>query len=140
MVGPRAPPTQPHHSDRCAAALMRGQGAALIHPVAEITFAEIPIVRAGARPRPTRRVLIGYFPHVSPLETLLLFGVPTLGVVLLVVLAVVGPRLARAPRHRVGQAWAYAPLWWTANPEGAHLPAVSGRSAVGERGGARGSW
>ena len=85
-------------------------------------------------------MLIGYFPPVSPLETLLLFGVPTLGVVLLVVLAVIGPRRARAPRHRVGQVWGYAPLWWTANPEGAHLPAASDRSVGGERGGARGSW
>jgi hypothetical protein len=85
-------------------------------------------------------VLIGYFPHVSVLETLLLFGVPTLGIVLLVVLAVVGPKRAKAPRHRVGRAWGYAPLWWTANPEGAHLPAATRRSAGGERGGARGSW
>ena len=91
-------------------------------------------------PHPTGRVLIGYFPPVSPFETLLLFGVPTLGIVLLVVLAVVGQRRAKAPRHRVGHAWGYAPLWWTANPEGAHLPAASGGSAGGERGGARGSW
>ena len=84
--------------------------------------------------------MIRYFPHVSPLETLLLFGVPTLGIVLLVVLAVVGRKRAKAPRPRVGQAWGYAPLWWTANPEGAHLPAATQRSAGGERGGARGGW
>jgi hypothetical protein len=76
---------------------------------------------------------------MSVLETLLLFGVPTLGVILLVCLAVLGPRRAKGPRHRVGQAWGYAPLWWTANPEGADLPAAT-RTTTGERGGARGSW
>ena len=84
--------------------------------------------------------MIGYFPRVSPLQTLLLFGVPTLGIVLIIVLLVVGPKRAKAPRYRVGQAWGYAPLWWTADPEVAHLPAATGRSAGGERGGARGSW
>ena len=84
--------------------------------------------------------MIGYFPHVSVLETLLLFGVPTVGLYLLIILAVVGPKRAKQPRHRVGQAWGYAPLWWTANPEGAHLPAAAERPAGGERGGARGSW
>jgi hypothetical protein len=84
-------------------------------------------------------VLIGYFPPVSVLETLLLFAVPTAGLVLLVALAVVGPRQARRKRPRVGQ-WDYDPLWWTANPEGAHLPAPPTRAVIGERGGARGSW
>jgi hypothetical protein len=91
-------------------------------------------------PRPTNRAVIGYFPRVSVLETLLLYGVPTLGVILIVVLAVVGPKRAKTPRHRVGQAWGYAPIWWTANPEGAHLPAATVRQPTGERGGARGSW
>jgi hypothetical protein len=77
---------------------------------------------------------------MSIFETLLLFGVPTLGVILLVCLAVIGPHRAKTPRHRVGQAWGYAPIWWTANPEGAHLPEVTERATVGERGGARGSW
>lgn len=77
---------------------------------------------------------------MSVLETLLLYGVPTIGVILLVFLAVYGTHRAKTPRHRVGQAWGYAPLWWTANPEGAHLPAVEARTTAGERGGARGSW
>ena len=77
---------------------------------------------------------------MSVLETLLLFGVPTIGIYLLVFLAVMGPKRARTPRHRAGQAWGYAPLWWTANPEGAHLPAASPRSPGGKQGGARGSW
>jgi hypothetical protein len=84
--------------------------------------------------------VIGYFPHVSVFETLLYFAVPTVLLYLLVVLAVVVPRRARRKRHRPGQSWEHAPLWWTANPEGADLPAASARSAGGERGGARGSW
>ena len=77
---------------------------------------------------------------MSVLETLLYFVVPPLAIVLLVVLAVVGPRRAKTPRYRVGQAWDYPPLWWTANPEGAHLPPATSGSVGGERGGARGSW
>ena len=73
-------------------------------------------------------------------ETLRVFGGPTIGIILLVVLAVVGPKRAKMSRHRVGQAWGYAPLWWTADPEGADLPAGTGRPTGGERGGARGSW
>ena len=51
-----------------------------------------------------------------------------------------GPKQAKRKRYRVGEAWDYEPLWWTANPEGAHLPAAHAPAAAGERGGARGSW
>ena len=80
---------------------------------------------------------------MSVLETLLWFGVPVVGICLLVLLAVVGPKQARRPRHRVGQSWDYDPLWWTADPDAAELPAPSNRAigaGAGERGGARGSW
>ena len=77
---------------------------------------------------------------MSVLETLLWFGLPVVGVFLFVILALVGPKQAKRKRHRVGDAWDYQPLWWTANPEGAHLPAVHARAVTGERGGARGSW
>ena len=77
---------------------------------------------------------------MSVLETLLRFAVPVVGVYFLVSLAVVGLKKAKRKRYRVGEAWDYEPLWWTANPEGAHLPAAHARSATGERGGARGSW
>jgi hypothetical protein len=77
---------------------------------------------------------------VSVLETLLWFGLPVVGVFLFVILALVGPKQAKRKRWRVGEAWDYQPLWWTANPEGAHLPAAHSRVAGGERGGARGSW
>ena len=65
---------------------------------------------------------------MSVLETLLWFGIPVVGIYLLVSLAVVGPKQARRQRHRVGQTWDYEPLWWTANPEGAHLPAAHASS------------
>ena len=77
---------------------------------------------------------------MSVLETLLWFGIPVVGIYLLIFLAVMGPKQAKRKRHRVGEAWGYEPLWWTANPEGAHLPAAHAPAAAGERGGARGSW
>ena len=73
-------------------------------------------------------------------ETILYFVVPSVGLYLLIGLLVAAPRMARRPRYRVGQEWPYQPLWWTANPQGAHLPAADGHSVTGERGGARGSW
>ena len=77
---------------------------------------------------------------MSVLETLLWFGIPVIGIFLLVYLAVLGPKQAKRKRYKVGDAWNYEPLWWTANPEGAHLPAPHTRAVAGERGGARGSW
>lgn len=81
---------------------------------------------------------------MSVLETILYFVVPSVGIYALIALLVAGPKLSRKQRYRVGQPWPYEPLFWTANPEGAHLPVVDGHAAgtrVGaERGGARGSW
>lgn len=77
---------------------------------------------------------------MSVLQTLLLYGGATIGIVLLICLAVLGPRRARNRRYGVGEPWGYAPLWWTADPEGAHLSESAAPSAGGERGGARGSW
>jgi hypothetical protein len=91
---------------------------------------------------------------VSVWETILYFAVPSVALYLGIVLLVVAPRMARRPRYRVGQPWPHAPMWWTANPQGAHLPAadhtddhrpergpiLAGARAGAERGGARGSW
>jgi hypothetical protein len=91
---------------------------------------------------------------VSVWETILYFAVPTVALYLGIALLVAAPRVARRPRYRVGQPWPHDPMWWTANPQGAQLPAVdhsddhsadSGPASVGaragaERGGARGSW
>ncbi len=91
--------------------------------------------------------------HVSVWETILYFVVPAVALYLGIALLVVAPRMARRPRYRVGQPWPHDPMWWTANPQGAHLPAVDhagdhtadlgsladARSGV-ERGGARGTW
>ncbi len=58
---------------------------------------------------------------MSVWETILYFVVPSVGLYLGITLLVVAPRMARRPRYRVGQPWPYPPMWWTANPEGAHL-------------------
>jgi hypothetical protein len=79
---------------------------------------------------------------VTVLETILTYVVPTVGLYLLIVLLVVVPRRSRAgrQRYRVGQPWPYEPVFWTANPQGAQLPAADGHPVAGDRGGARGSW
>jgi hypothetical protein len=89
--------------------------------------------------------------HVSVWETILYFVVPSVALYLGIALLVVAPRMARRPRYRVGQPWPHEPMWWTANPQGAPLPAdhlddhsagpaLVGARAGAERGGARGSW
>lgn len=83
---------------------------------------------------------------MSVFETVLYFVVPVVGLYVLIWAMVVVPRMSRRPRYRVGQEWPFAPLWWSANPDGANLPAASdGPTASdgavrGERGGARGRW
>ena len=77
---------------------------------------------------------------MSVLETILYYVVPSVGLYLLIVALVVLPRRAARPRYRVGQPWPYEPLWWTANPAGAELPAAVEHPVTGDRGGARGSW
>jgi hypothetical protein len=84
---------------------------------------------------------------VSVWETILYFVVPPVALYLGITLLVIAPRTARRPRYRPGQPWPHPPMWWTANPEGAHLPAahhdgpvIAGARAGTERGGARGSW
>ena len=77
---------------------------------------------------------------MSVLQTILVFVVPTVGGYLLIAYLAAAPRLARRQRYKAGQPWTFEPLWWTANPEGAHLAAVHSHPTSDERGGARGSW
>ncbi|MGD9527448.1 aa3-type cytochrome oxidase subunit CtaJ [Pseudonocardia sp.] len=77
---------------------------------------------------------------MSTFDTVLVVAVPAALVYGLIALLVVMPRRARRPRYRVGQPWPYQPLFWTANPQGAQLPAPEQRVVTGERGGARGDW
>jgi hypothetical protein len=77
---------------------------------------------------------------VNVLEPILIYAVPAAGLYLLIWLLVVAPRMARKPRYRVGQPWSYPPLWWTANPKGAHLPSTEDLVVTGDRGGASGNW
>lgn len=82
---------------------------------------------------------------MSVWETILYFVVPVIAFYVLITLLCARHKLSRKQRYRVGQPWPYEPLFWTANPEGAHLPegdehpVVETRVAA-ERGGARGSW
>lgn len=80
------------------------------------------------------------FSHVSVFQTILTFVVPTVGLYALIAFLAAAPRLSRRPRYRTGKPWPHQPLWWTANPQGARLPAVDGHLVTGERGGARGRW
>jgi hypothetical protein len=77
---------------------------------------------------------------VTVLETILTFVLPTVGLYLLIVLLVIVPKRSGRARYRVGQPWPYEPVFWTANPQGAQLPAADGHHVAGDRGGARGSW
>jgi hypothetical protein len=82
---------------------------------------------------------------VSVWQTFLVFVVPVIGAYVLITLLVGRNKLARKQRYRVGQPWSYEPLFWTANPDGAHLPVAEEHAVVetrvaAERGGARGSW
>jgi hypothetical protein len=73
-------------------------------------------------------------------ETILLYVVPPAVIYLAIIALVVVPRRRGRARYRVGQPWPYEPVFWTANPEGAQLPAADGHQVAGNRGGARGSW
>ena len=85
------------------------------------------------------RSLSARFWPVSAWQTILVvFVVPAVGLYLVITLLVVGPRLARRPRYRVGQPWPHGPMWWTANPGGGAAPG-GGRPRGGRRGGRR-SW
>lgn len=73
-------------------------------------------------------------------ESVLFLVVAPIVLYAVVALLAAAPRLRRRARYRVGQPWTYEPLWWTANPRGAHLPPVAEHLVSGGKGGARGSW
>ncbi len=73
-------------------------------------------------------------------DAVLIFLVAPLALYIVIALLAAAPRLGRRPRHRVGQPWTFEPLWWTANPAGARLPAPAEHITDGQKGGARGSW
>jgi hypothetical protein len=85
--------------------------------------------------------------RVSPLTTILLYGVaPTGGLLLIAAMTMIRPS-ARGARYRTGDAWDHEPLWWMGNPRGSGVPgptveAVPDSPAAEHtaRGGARGTW
>jgi hypothetical protein len=82
---------------------------------------------------------------VRPIDTILIYGViPLVVLVLLFALTAVRPG-RKAARYRVGDDWPHEPLWWIGNPKGTHLPeptvdAVGSTTIRTARGGARGTW
>lgn len=81
-------------------------------------------------------------------ETVTVFALIPLAIYGVITLLTLRPRATRIARYRPGQDWGYAPVWWSANPEGMgsnhRVPvvddadvAVTARTA---RGGARGNW
>jgi hypothetical protein len=78
---------------------------------------------------------------VSVPETIGLYGLVPLAVLLAVSLLAARKGLSRRPRDRPGEPWNYPPVWWTANPQGAGLPDPGDHENVaGTRGGAQGDW
>ncbi len=90
---------------------------------------------------------------MSIVDTILVYVLIPAGIYGLIALLTLWPRLARAPRYRVGQEWEYAPVWWSASSTGDHSrPAhaadhsdnnVAEKADVTTstaRGGARGNW
>ncbi|MCW0212467.1 MAG: hypothetical protein OJJ54_03840 [Pseudonocardia sp.] len=78
---------------------------------------------------------------MSVVETVLTLVVPPVALYAVIALLVMAPKRSRRPRYRSGQEWPFEPLFWTANPEGAHLPAHPAVPAASSpKGGARGHW
>ncbi|MGY1745055.1 aa3-type cytochrome oxidase subunit CtaJ [Blastococcus sp. SYSU D00695] len=55
---------------------------------------------------------------MSVVETILIFAVIPLAIVLLFALLTLVPGRVRKVRYKPGQAWEYAPVWWEPHPHG----------------------
>jgi hypothetical protein len=77
---------------------------------------------------------------VSVLQTVLVFVLVPLGFFLLISLLAVGRRRQRPSRYRPGEPWRHEPVWWTANPAGAPVPAQAEHPGSATKGGADGGW
>ncbi len=82
-------------------------------------------------------------------ETILVFAVVPLAVVLVLALLTLGPAARnRRPRYKPGQPWNHEPIWYEPHPGatghgGAHgdgHAAITGAQPAGPLGGARGTW
>lgn len=82
---------------------------------------------------------------MSVSQVVLLLVLPSLAVYALVALLAAGRRRTRRTRYRPGDSWNHEPVWWSADPAGAPLPA-GGRDAAPVtpgsegKGGAGGVW
>lgn len=86
---------------------------------------------------------------MTVVETVLVLAVIPAAVIGVVALITLWPRFMR-PRHRAGQEWNFAPVFWVADPEVVNTAAPVTESESGTaveqsrsstaRGGARGNW
>jgi hypothetical protein len=88
---------------------------------------------------------------VTVAETILVFAVAPLAIVLLLALLTLGPGVRnRRPRYKPGQPWGHEPIWYEPHPDGAahgdghgdgHAAiAAAPPKSAGPLGGARGTW
>lgn len=86
---------------------------------------------------------------MTVVESVLVLAVIPATIFGVIVLIAMWPRLSRA-RYRAGEDWDFAPVFWSANPQGVNsaVPAADGEGEVvpddarpvTARGGARGTW
>jgi hypothetical protein len=79
---------------------------------------------------------------VSVSQVVLLLVLPSVAIYLGVAVLAAGRRRTRRTRYRPGDAWNHEPVWWSANPAGAALPADRHDTVETSeaRGGAGGVW
>jgi hypothetical protein len=80
---------------------------------------------------------------VSVLQTVLVFVLVPAAIFAGVALLAAGRKKAAPARYRPGEPWKHEPVWWTANPAGAHLPDSAPElesPATATKGGADGGW
>ena len=91
---------------------------------------------------------------VTAAETILVFVVAPLAVVLLLALLTIGPAARnRRPRYKPGQPWSHEPIWYEPHPGATghgsdhgdghgdgHAAIAAAPASAGPLGGARGTW
>ena len=80
---------------------------------------------------------------MSPIVTILLYGVIPIAALLLVAVLTMARRPSGGTRWRSGQDWDHEPSWWVGNPRGSGVSVPDGMTTSTTRtarGGARGTW
>ncbi|SEO60770.1 aa3-type cytochrome oxidase subunit CtaJ [Trujillonella endophytica] len=84
---------------------------------------------------------------MSVVETILVFAVIPLAIVLLFAVLTLLPGRQKKARYKPGQPWEHGPVWWEPHPlqagghhDSGHTAIGSAASSAGPLGGARGTW